>query len=178
MQISDFKGGFDSNLSYLVVSEKEALIIDPLPFQNIITLMKEEALSLKYIINTHSHFDHLQGNNLFLEKTNAKLIPLNNNTPIKLNTIKIKFIPTPGHTPDSRCILINNKHLFTGDTLFVNNIGKTSSKKDFQRLLNSLKELSLLPDNTIIHPGHDYGPTKTSTLKKEKQLNPYLQSLI
>ena len=72
----------------------------------------------------------------------------------KINETKIKFIHTPGHTYGSTCILID-EHIYTGDTLFPGGPGRTTSNENFQTILNSIKtKLLILPDNTIVHPGH------------------------
>jgi glyoxylase-like metal-dependent hydrolase (beta-lactamase superfamily II) len=67
--------------------------------------------------------------------------------------------------------------IFTGDTLFVDGIGRTDLEGgDPEQMFNSLKLLKQLPDNTIIYGGHNYGGEATSTIKEQKRRNPYLQS--
>jgi Zn-dependent hydrolases, including glyoxylases len=79
---------------------------------------------------------------------------------------------TPGHTADSVCYLIPDG-VFTGDTLFVGECGRVdledSSPEDMYESL--LVKLYGLPDSTIVYPGHDYGPTPTSTIGNEKKNN-------
>ena len=88
---------------------------------------------------------------------------------------KAEIIHTPGHSPGSICVYVDG-NLFTGDSLFVGAAGRVDVPGgDFSTLINSLGDkLGSLPDDTIVWPGHDYGESKTSTIGKEKQDNPYM----
>jgi hydroxyacylglutathione hydrolase len=188
MILKQIPSGYDRNFAYLVADEetKEAIVIDP---SKDLSLIKNEIKDYKisYIINTHSHIDHICGNKELKELTNAKIIQhgispkehdisVKDNQEIKLGELTIKFLYTPGHTKDHICILIEN-NLFTGDLLFVGKIGGTgpyfptsNSKKEY----DSLKRVLTLPDETKVWPGHDYGKTESSTIKIEKETNPFL----
>lgn len=98
---------------------------------------------------------------------------------IDLGDFSIRVIHTPGHTPGSVCYLAGN-HLFTGDTLFVGAAGRTDLiGADLDTLIQSIETRILpLPDETVIHPGHDYGDPPTSTLVREKEENPYITDFI
>ena len=87
---------------------------------------------------------------------------------------KLKVILTPGHTPGGMC-LYSEPHLFTGDTLFVGGVGRTDFPGgDGKTLYNSIKNrLLVLPDETIVWPGHGYGGA-SSTIGAEKRGNPFL----
>ena len=87
----------------------------------------------------------------------------------------LRIIHTPGHSPGSICLYVDG-HLFTGDTLFVGAAGRVDLPGgDFSTLLESLAgKIAVLPDETTIWPGHNYGYTVTSTVKREKSENPYL----
>jgi len=86
------------------------------------------------------------------------------------DTLRFKVLHTPGHTPGSICLLLG-EHLFTGDTLFHESIGRTDLEGgDEEAMKNSLCKLLKLPDNTIIHPGH--GPE--STIGVERRENIYI----
>jgi len=87
----------------------------------------------------------------------------------------LKIIHTPGHSPGSICVFADD-NLFTGDSLFVGAAGRVDVPGgDFTTLINSLADkIAVLPDETRIWPGHDYGETKTSTVGREKKENPYL----
>ena len=85
------------------------------------------------------------------------------------------IIHTPGHSPGSICLYADG-NLFTGDSLFVGAAGRVDVPGgDFATLIESLSnKIAVLPDDTIIWPGHDYGDTVTSTIGREKKENPYL----
>ena len=97
---------------------------------------------------------------------------------IKFGKEYLKVIHTPGHSPGSSCFY-NEKHkvLFTGDTLFVEAVGRADlNGGNFFQMMDSIKnKLLVLPDDTKIYPGHDYGPRPTSTIGEEKENNPFLQ---
>jgi len=92
----------------------------------------------------------------------------------RLGKTAIEIIHTPGHTPGSVCLLADGT-LFTGDTLFVSALGRTDLPGgSHSQLLKSIeKRLLILPDNTIVLPGHAYGPP-SSTIGEEKATNPFL----
>jgi hydroxyacylglutathione hydrolase len=98
---------------------------------------------------------------------------------IEIGNLKMEVLHTPGHTPGSSCFLVEG-NLFTGDTLFVGDIGRTDlTGGSLDILLNSLREKILpLPATTIVWPGHDYGETPTSTLAWEMKENPYITDFI
>ena len=84
------------------------------------------------------------------------------------------MIHTPGHTPGGLCLL-GDGNLFTGDTLFVGSGGRTDLPgANLQTMLQSIKKLMALPDETIVWPGHHYGDTPTSTIGREKKTNVYV----
>lgn len=90
---------------------------------------------------------------------------------LKYNNFNIKVIHTPGHSPGSCCFLINNKHLFSGDTLFSGSIGRTDLPYgSMEQMRKSLRRISDLPIKTKIYPGHG----ETTTLEEELNTNPYL----
>jgi hydroxyacylglutathione hydrolase len=106
-------------------------------------------------------------------------IKLRDETVLKVGTLKIKVIHTPGHTPGSVCYLVHG-NLFTGDTLFVGAVGRTDlTGASLDTLLDSLeRKLLPLPSETIVWPGHDYGETPTSTIGREMEENPYITDFI
>lgn len=87
----------------------------------------------------------------------------------------LHIIHTPGHSPGSICLYVAG-NLFTGDSLFVGAAGRVDVPGgDFTTLINSLTDkLAVLPDDTVVWPGHDYGDTPTSSIGREKKKNPYL----
>ena len=98
---------------------------------------------------------------------------------LKIGELEINVIHTPGHTPGSACFLVND-NLFTGDTLFVGDVGRSDlAGGSFQTLLRSIKEkIIVLPPETKVWPGHDYGEMPTSTLAWEIEENPYITDFI
>jgi len=98
---------------------------------------------------------------------------------MRVGNLEIKVIHTPGHTPGSACFLVDG-NLFTGDTLFVGDVGRSDlSGGSFSTLLNSIKEkILVLPPETQIWPGHNYGEMPTSTLAWEMVENPYITDFI
>lgn len=98
---------------------------------------------------------------------------------LRVGRLDIRVIHTPGHSPGSVCFLAAG-NLFTGDTLFVGDVGRSDlSGGSFAELLRSIKErIIVLPPDTVVHPGHDYGETPTSTLAWELRENPYITDFI
>ena len=143
---------------YILISEGEALVIDP--GGGLKRILKEigEA-KLKYIVLTHCHWDHVSEALKLKEKTGAKILTnLKEDDEIKVGDSVLKVISTPGHTKESICLLAED-FIFTGDTLFEDGTGRTDlpggSQKDLENSLSKLKKI--LKPGTKIYPGH--GPT-------------------
>ncbi len=96
---------------------------------------------------------------------------------IIIGNVSLTVLHTPGHSPGGICLL-GDGNLFSGDTLFVGGIGRTDLPgSSHQHFMNSIKnKLLTLPDETVVWPGHDYGPVPSSTIELEKKLNPWLRS--
>ena len=134
---------------------------------------------------THTHWDHVGSVKQIKEKfpeaktvmyvgnTDEHDIGVGNNETLEVGELKITCRHTPGHTPYDVCYLVENK-LFTGDHLFVGKIGGTQTENDAKHQWKSLHETISLPDNTEVWPGHDFGVTPSSTIKNEKETNPFL----
>ena len=199
MFFKQIKVGPMQNFSYIIGDEdsKEAAVIDAgWEIDKLINICSKENLKIKKIILTHSHYDHTQKIDELASKTNSiiyfheddyneiktliknsiiKIIKLKNNDEIKVGNIKVKVIHAPGHTPGAICLLVENK-LLTGDTLFVNAIGRTDlAGGDTIKLFESLQKLKKLNDNVEVYPGHDYGDVPFSTIGGEKKMNPYFK---
>src|SRR3989338_1365364 len=187
------------NFSYIIGdgSSRECAVIDAgWETDKLIDTANKEKLKITKIILTHSHYDHVQKADELASKTSAevyfyelefseikkhiknpniKLIKVKNNDEIKVGNIKIKVIHTPGHSPGAICLLAENK-LLTGDTLFVNAIGRTDlAGGDSIKLFESLQKLKKLNDDFEVYPGHDYGEIPFSTIGNEKKNNPYFK---
>ncbi len=99
---------------------------------------------------------------------------LKDNDSIQIGDSNLKVLHTPGHTPGGIC-LYTEGNVFTGDTLFVGAVGRTDLPGGSAKtLLASIREkLYSLPGDTIVWPGHDYGPFPSSTVRQEKDTNPF-----
>lgn len=164
-------------LSYLIGSNstKECFIVDPSQFvEEYIQIAKENGFEIKGVIETHVHADHLSGAKPLTEITRTKyyvssgdfkssvdFIDLRNLEGMEIGSNKIKVIKTPGHTDGSLCLLINDKLLVTGDTLFLEGVGRPDlgknreyTEKGARLLFNSLSKIKHLDKNTLILPAH------------------------
>lgn len=95
---------------------------------------------------------------------------------LELGALSIGFLHTPGHTPGSQCFLVGDR-LVAGDTLFVQGCGRVDLPGgDPDQMYYSLtQKLAKLPSETILYPGHNYGPTETSTIGNELEQNVYMR---
>ena len=94
---------------------------------------------------------------------------------LKIGENDIEFLHTPGHTPGSQCFKVND-NLISGDTLFIQGCGRVDLPgANSEDMFHSLRKLSKLPDETIIYPGHNYGPKESESLDKVKEINSYLR---
>jgi hydroxyacylglutathione hydrolase len=95
---------------------------------------------------------------------------------LRLGDLELSFLHTPGHTPGSQCFLLGNR-LIAGDTLFVQGCGRVDLPGgDPEAMYHTLTgKLAKLPSDTVLFPGHHYGPTPTSTIGDELRENAYLR---
>ena len=116
---------------------------------------------------------------LGLPPPDAADIRLKDRDVLEVGRLRIEVIHTPGHTPGSVCFLVDG-NLFTGDTLFVGAAGRTDLiGGSLDTLIESLeKRLIVLPKETVVWPGHDYGTSPTSTIGREIEENPYITDFI
>lgn len=141
---------------YLLISDKELVIVDPGgEAEKILKEIKKSGAEPKYIINTHSHPDHTGANEKIKKATGAEILILKDKDRIKIGNSVLKVIHTPGHTKDSICLLGGN-FIFTGDTLFENGQGRTDLPSGSQKEMEeSLKKLArLLRPGITVYPGH------------------------
>ena len=185
MIFKQIRSGGDRNFGYLIGCEtsRQACLVDPSPdphpcFEEV----QKQGMTVKHVVNTHSHFDHASGNSFFSKKFAASVVayksisdcdkPVEDGSTLPLGELTLSFLHTPGHTADSICLRVND-HLVTGDTLFVGKVGGTYSKEAAREEFTSLKRLMNLEDNLKVWPGHDYGVRETSTIGDEKKTNPF-----
>ncbi len=174
----------DRNFAYIVADEetKDAALVDPgYGGRQLVDLIESKGLTLRYVINTHAHPDHVSDNDLVTDATGAKLaafgygdVPVKGGDILKVGSLELEVIHTPGHTPGDICILVENK-LMTGDTLFVGKVGGTGFGDDARTEFDSLHRLLDTLDDTVeVWPGHDYGVRPSSTIGDERRENPFL----
>ncbi len=190
MKVHQVQVGNMQNFSYIVEDDEtnNAIIIDPSwDLIELELIIKKNDLKIKYIVNTHHHFDHTLGNKAMVESTKAPIIQhesselksdisVKDGDSIEFGNSKLKVLHTPGHSKDSICLIGDGK-LFSGDTLFVGNCGRIdlpggSAKELYHSLFDVLYSLD---DDLIMYPGHNYGNSEISTIGQEKTTNMIMQ---
>ncbi len=200
--IEQYEIGPLNNFLYLLgdPATKEMAIVDPawdVPY------LCDQAKRLGYTITqvflTHAHPDHVNGLDELLKTHNVpvyvskyeaqfltaklkNLTPIDNHAKLKLGNITFEALWAPGHTPGCQWFYLNVNNetplLIAGDVLFIDGCGRCDlpggdARKMYQSLTGVIKKL---PDNTVVFPGHNYGPTPTDTIGHQKITNPYLQA--
>jgi len=161
----------------------ELFVVDPKydVLNEIIKLSEDLGMKISYIIDTHTHADHISGVRKLQSLTNANIYyneysqikfpseRIKDSEEIKSGNVKIKAVYTPGHTPDSMSLLIYDKRrddswtepwsMLTGDTLFVGSVGRIDINKDNseENLYYSLQKIKKFPDYVEIYPSHTSG---------------------
>ena len=160
------------NYSYLIIDEDrhEACVVDPSEAKPIIDYLSGKNINLKYILNTHHHYDHIGGNAELKKKFgsvvlgfngDAKRIPeidilLKDNEIWNSGNFKAKIIHIPGRTTGHICFYFFDENLlFTGDTLFSLGCGRIF-EGTYEQMYDSLNKLKSLPKETKIYCGHEY----------------------
>ena len=160
------------NYSYLLINEQNqnACVIDPSEAKPIINFVEKKNINLKFILNTHHHYDHVGGNNELKKRYSAKIVGFKNdknripnidilvtNNQIWSNeNFEAKIIHIPGHTSGHICFYFSkNKIAFTVDTLFSLGCGRIF-EGTYEQMFASLNKLKKLPSDTKIYCGHEY----------------------
>ena len=175
------------NNCYLISCDitQEAVVIDPGGrSKEILRMIKEKGLTVKYIIITHKHRDHTGVNGVVKEATGALIAAgardaadiknpavdrlLKEGDVITFGNLSLTVLETPGHTPGCICLYTPGS-VFTGDTMFHEDVGRTDLPGgDEAALRASIAKLLKLPEDTIVYPGHE----ELSSIKHERVANP------
>jgi len=196
MNFKQFYLGCLAHASYYIGSETEAAVVDPQrDVQQYLDEANANGQTIKYIIETHSHADFVSGHIELSEKTGAQIVygrraetafltlKVSDGDELKLGNVNLKFLETPGHTPESITIIAEETtdrsvplKMFTGDTLFCGDVGRPdligskgfTSEEMGGMLYDSLREKILTyPDNTEIYPAHGAGSLCGKSLSSE-----------
>lgn len=190
MKVHQIQVGNMQNFTYIVEDDdtNEGIVLDPSwDLDQIEQVITRNDLKIKYIVNTHHHFDHTLGNEALVKSIGAKIIQheaseLHNDITVKDGDVinfgnsELRVLHTPGHSKDSICLIGDGK-IFSGDTLFVGNCGRIdlpggSAKELYHSLFDVLYHLD---ENLTLYSGHNYGTSATSTIGKEKTTNLVMQ---
>jgi len=188
MTITQILTGGDRNFGYVLADEgsNEAALVDPsYAPERLVKCAEEAGYRVRYILVTHDHDDHTNGNARAKALTGAKVVMhrlgrgeadvrVDDGDTITLGRLSIRALHTPGHNPAHVCYYVGDA-VFTGDTLFVGKVGGTDFGEQARQEYESLHgKLLLLPGETRVFPGHNYGLQSESTIAHERETNPFL----
>lgn len=213
MYFKQFYLGCLAHASYLIGSDGEAAVVDPQRDVDIyIEEAKQQGLTIKYVIETHLHADFVSGHCELAKRTGAKIylgakagakfehVPVYEGNEIKMGKVTLRFLETPGHTPESISVLVIDTEksnepeaVLTGDTLFIGDVGRPdllgsrmSPKELAGMLYDSLHEKLLkLPDYVKVYPAHGAGSLcgrnisseTSSTIGEQRRFNYALKEM-
>ncbi len=199
-----------AHASYMIGSEGEAAVVDPQRDVDIyLKVAEEQGLKIRYIFETHLHADFVSGHKELAARTGATIcmgaqahagfphVPLTDGDEVKVGALKIRALETPGHTPESVCLVVSEEGesgepaaVLTGDTLFIGDVGRPdlSPAHTPQQLAGLLydslhEKLMKLPDAVRVYPAHGAGSLcgramraeRSSTIGTERLTNYALQ---
>lgn len=194
-------------LSYVLVSGDEAIAVDVgRHIHEYLDLAKEKGVTLRHVLDTHCHADHVSGGPTLAKAAGAKywisagemqghqailFSPLTDGLKFQFgtSTLEVVAIPTPGHTPGSTSFLVNDKYLLSGDTVFVSGLGRPDlggKAEAWGKLLYETvsNKLSALPADVVVLPAHFSSAAEVNengyvgaTLASIRQNNPLLQGV-
>lgn len=210
MHFEQFYLGCLAHASYLLVSGEDAVVVDPQRDVDIyIEAANKHGATIRYVFETHLHADFVSGHKELAQRTGARIyiganggatvehVEVKDDFELRVGTMRIKVLETPGHTPESICLLVTDEEksmepwaVLTGDTLFVGDVGRPDLSRAFSApvlagmLYDSLHtKLLTLPDAVIVYPGHgagslcgkNLGTSRSSTIRTERLTNYALQ---
>lgn len=207
MYIKQLYTGCLSEAAYYIEHEGEAAVIDPLrDIEVYLDLANERKAKIKYIFETHFHADFVSGHLDLAKATDAPIVygpgtvtsfPVHlakDGEQFRIGRLTLEVLHTPGHTLESTCYLLKDEHgkdyaVFTGDTLFVGDVGRPDlaqkneelTTRDLAGMLYESLQAKIVPlaDQVIVYPAHgpgsscgkNLGPDTSSTIGEEKQFN-------
>ncbi len=213
MFFRQFYLGCLAQASYMIGSEGEAAVVDPRrDVDEYLEVARQEGLTIRHVIETHLHADFVSGHRELAQRTGARIyfgsragvsfphVPVVEGSEISFGHVTLRFLETPGHTPESVCVLVTDlseslepKLVLTGDTLFIGDVGRpdllgeSMTAEDLAGMLfDSLREkLMPLPDFVQVFPGHGAGSLcgknisseTSSTIGQQKLFNHALQPM-
>ncbi|KAI9129310.1 MBL fold metallo-hydrolase [Acaryochloris sp. CCMEE 5410] len=178
-----------STYTYLIANANlEAILVDPVQEQveRDLNLLQELGLTLRYCLETHIHADHVTGTGQLRGQTGCQgIVPeraaadcadrlIRDGEVLDLGEVNVRAIATPGHTDSHMAYLINQDRILTGDSLLIRGCGRTDFQSGDAGTLydHVVQRLFILPDTTLVYPGHDYKGQTVSTIGEEKRFNP------
>ncbi|HEY6065318.1 MAG TPA: MBL fold metallo-hydrolase [Thermoanaerobaculia bacterium] len=213
MYFKQFYLGCLAHASYMIGSDGEAAVVDPRrDVESYIEEARAQGLEIRHVIETHLHADFVSGHRELAHRTGAKIyfgakagakfehVPVREGDEIRMGDVVLRFLETPGHTPESMSILVVDpsvsdvpKAVLTGDTLFIGDVGRPDllgSKMSAQELAGMLYDslhdkLLALPDSVEVYPAHGAGSLcgrnisseTSSTIGQQRQFNYALQPM-
>jgi glyoxylase-like metal-dependent hydrolase (beta-lactamase superfamily II) len=198
LYVRQLKLGPMENFVYLVgaANARETAIVDAAwDFPAAVRAAEEDGRVLTHALVSHHHHDHVNGLPEVLAHGGIRVVAHALDIPklapelqrevtqvsagdaVEVGPLRVTAMHTPGHTPGSTCWHTADS-LFAGDTVFVNACGRCDfAGGDPEQMFQSLNRVSQLPDQVRLYPGHDYGDVPVSSVKREKERNPYFQKL-
>jgi hydroxyacylglutathione hydrolase len=195
MYFEQFYLGCLAHASYLLASDGEAVVVDPQRDVDLyVKAATEHGLAIRHIFETHLHADFVSGHKELAARTGAKIymgaqagaqfphVPVSDGFELKFGKASIRILETPGHTPESICLVVTDKEksispwaVLTGDTLFIGDVGRPDlSPRHTPAQLAGLLYDSLhtkvltLPDNVVVYPAHGAGSLCGKNMRAER----------
>lgn len=178
-----------AHASYLIGADGEAAVVDPQrDVDQYIAAAEEQGLTIRYVIETHLHADFVSGHRELAERTGATIVigaeahaefphrVVSDGDRLMLGSIALDILATPGHTPESICIVVDNARVLTGDTLFIGDVGRPdlasgagfTPREMASMLYDSLHDRLLHLDDAVeVYPAHGAGSLCGKNISKE-----------